>query len=310
MFPAHFICCRLALQVLILRVFLQQAQLLRKGAAGFPMRLSHGPQPGEIQMCVSDSVKHRHRRPVNGLKHRFQHIPCRTVCGHTSLHRLLKINHQGCPFQRLCHMIRTQAFLIQLIPQQHQGIHVHVQLVSLLVPDAIGHVPQYCTLTFRLRIRKRSRQYRTRGTGRHRALRIEVARISLNQEIIRTACLAAVREKIVYNVMVRHLNPLCPPGSERLSIHKHRGLAARLKIHGNPASLRLIRQHDAASHPAVFPCMPPFRSLRHGGISALLRLLWCQVIHCQKGFDFNFAQRHIEIMPECLHPVPQSVLPF
>ena len=60
-FPAHLIAGRLALDKFIVLILLHQTQLRRKCPGSLPVRLRHRPQPGQIQMGVSNRGKYRGR---------------------------------------------------------------------------------------------------------------------------------------------------------------------------------------------------------------------------------------------------------
>ena len=165
MLPAHFIGRRLALQIFILRIFLQQAELGGKGTRGLPMGLRHRPQPGQIQMRIARRIEHRLRRAVHRFHDGPQLLYGLPVSGRPVFPVLLEIHSQRELLQRLRDLRCPQGSLVQRLQQFIQRIHIHIELIGILVPDAVSAYAQRPSLPFLQRILISPRQHRPCSTA-------------------------------------------------------------------------------------------------------------------------------------------------
>ena len=229
-FPAHFIGSGLALQEFIFRIFLKQPQLRGKGAGGLPVRLRHGPQPGKIQMGVSDGIEDRLGRTVYRLHHRPK-LPGSLPVG--SLSRffiLLKINGQREPLQRLRNLCGTQRRKIHNLQKSQKSLNVHIKLVSVLVPDSEGAHAQGTPSSLFQRILVKSFEHRSRCAPSGRRLRIIMTRIGFHQDIKPLSGFPFSGQHIIFHIMMLLADPGSAVGSKALPVHKQGGLPVRLKI--------------------------------------------------------------------------------
>ena len=165
MLPAHFIGCRLALQIFIFRIFLQQAELGGKGTRGLPMCLRHRPQPGQIQMRIARRIEHRLRRAVHRFHNGPQLLYGLPVSGRPVFPVLLEIHSQRELLQRLRDLRCPQGSLVQRLQQFIQRIHIHIELIGILIPDAVSAHAQRPSLPFLQRILISPRQHRPCSTA-------------------------------------------------------------------------------------------------------------------------------------------------
>ena len=309
-FSAHFIGGRLALDEFIFRIFLQKTELCRKGTLGFPVGFRHGPQPCQIQMGVSHRVKNRHGRTVNSFHRRFQRFSGRPVAFRSFFLVLFKIHNQGELLQRLCDFCRTQGGLIQSFQQLAQCIHVHVQLVGILIPDAVGAYSQRPSGPFRQWIRKGTGKHGTGCAASVRAFGIIMPRIGLHEHLIALSGFSRPCQCIVFHVMMGFGYPVSPVGAEGTSIDEQGGFPARLQIHYNPFPLRPARKLYPASEPAVFISIPPCESRLYLFKRKPQRLLRTDVLHRPVSFPPELSQRFVKIVLQRPYPMPDPAAPF
>ena len=120
-FFAHFIRSRLALDKLIFRVFLNQPKLGSKGSLRLAVGLSHGPEPGKIQMGISHRIKNRGCGAVLCLHHRAQRLSGLLVGRNPPLSWLLEVRNQGKLLQRLCNPGSPKRVFLQSGEKHTQG---------------------------------------------------------------------------------------------------------------------------------------------------------------------------------------------
>ena len=224
--PADHIGRRLALQVFVLRIPFDQAQLSREGAGGFPVGFLRGPEPGQIQMSVADGVEVRDDGAILRRKRRPQGFPGRFVAFDPRFPVLLKIHNQGGFLQRFDDLGRPQAFLRRLIAQFAQGFHIQIKLIGVLVPDAKGDASEGSPLPFDCMILIQPRQHRPGGAGAHRAFREIVPGVSLQHDFISRSGDSVFCQKIIHQIVMGNFHPSRPVGAEGNPVHKHRGFPA------------------------------------------------------------------------------------
>ena len=287
--PAHFISGRLALEILVFRVLLNQAKLLGKGAAGLPAGFRHGPQPGQVQMSIAHGVEGGHGGAVHGLQNGLQRFPRRPVGGVSGLRGLFKIHDQRGPLQGLRDGIRPQAVLHHLIAQQTQGFQIHIELIGVLIPNAEGHVAQGGARPRPVESGKFPRPHRAGGAGVVLPFGVIVARVGFDQQIVGVSRFSAAGQRIIFNIMMGDRHPFGPPGAEGQAVHKHGGFAAGLQIHDDPFSFRFLGQRDLPPQPAVFPGFSPGRAGGNGLEHLPAGFLGRQIIHGEKRFQRDAA---------------------
>ena len=140
---AQFIFGALALQENGLRVFLQQAELGREGAGGFPARFIHGPQPGQIQMGIGNHAHGSGKGSVMRVDERSNQ--------RARLHAGLPARGQGKlqiqkiqePCESVLQRLAKPVVWVQIgmhIPKHGQ---IEPQLIGFLVPPAKGAFPHH-----------------------------------------------------------------------------------------------------------------------------------------------------------------------
>ncbi len=307
---AHLIGGRLALDELVLRILLNQAKLGREGPLGLAVGLRHGPEPCQIQMGVAHGVEDGSAGAVLRLHHRAQGLPGRLIGSDASLPGLLEIRDQRELLQCLGNLRSPQGGLVQSRQQGAEGGHIHVQLIRVLVPDAVGAFPQDAPLPFLRRILKCAGQHGSCGAASRRGLWHEMSRIGLHQDVIMLPALGTEAEHIVLHEVMWLVHPGGPVSPEGFPVHEQRGLPLGLQIHHNPLALRLLRQGDAPLEPAVLPLMPPGKARAHRLEGPFQRLLRCQIFHGGEGLPGNLPQRLVQVVLQGAHPVLHPVLPF
>ena len=309
-FPAHLIGSRLALQVPVIRIFVKQAKLRGESTAGLPVSFSHGPEPGQVQMRVADRVEFRHGRPVLRFENTFQDLPRLPVGRDPAFQGLFEINRDRGLFQRLRNLVRPQAFGNDLVSQLPQGIKVHIELIGILIPDAVCDPLKFAALSLFFRVLIAAGKNRPGRAAAQRTLGEEMPGVGFQQDIIAAPCFPAAGQEIVNQEMMRFFHPACTVCSEGPAVHKHGGFAACLKIDHDPFSLRFSRKGNLSAEPAVFPGTAPFCPFLHGGKRAFQGFIRGKLFHRQKAFCLHLAKRKIEIILQSLKPVVKAPLPL
>ncbi len=224
---------------------------------------------------------------------------------------LLKVDGERRLLQRVRDLRRAQALGVDLLAQQAQRLQVHVELVGGFVPDAVGHAPELRALALDLRVLVGVRQHRAGRAAAERALRVVVAGVGLQQQVVGAARLPAARQHVVHQEVVRHVHPARAVGAEGLAVHKDRRLPAGAQVHGDALAPRRLRQHDARAHPAVFIAAAPELAGVHGlEVPALRRLRGRELVHGQKPFHGDGAQGLVEVLLQREEPVLQALPPL
>ena len=310
MLPAHYIGRRLALQVLIVLILAEMPQLCCKRAAGLAMGFGHGPEPGQVNMRIPDGIEDRCRAPVVRFQHGTQDFPGCTVAADTAFQVLLKITDKRCPLECIRDLFCAQAVLIHLIAQLVQGFHVHQQLIGILVPDPVGQVTQVPAFLAGQFVLVIPGDHRPRHAIAAARFRIEMPGIGLDQDVIAHSRLAAFREPVVFDIVVRKLYPGRPVCAEGSAVDIQRALPAAVQVHDNPPAFGFLRKDHSAMHPAVFILMPPGCAFAHGFHGSDACFLHGQVIHGTERFHRDVPQRQVQVFPERGKPVPEPVSPF
>ena len=259
-------------------------------------------------MGISHRVEHRHGGTVLRLHHRAQRFPGCPVGLDPSLFRLLKISYQRELLQRLGNLRRPQGSRVQRLQKLVQRLHIHVELIGVLVPDAIGAFAQGAPLPLLGGILESARQHRPCGTSA--GIRIVMSRIGLHQHVKTLALLAAGGEHIVLHEMVRLTDPVGAVCAEAFPVDEQRGLPARVQIHDDALALGFLRKRHRPSEPAVLPEPSPGKSRFHRLERRLLGLLKSQILHRRERFPGNLSQRLIEIVFQGADPMRDSPSPF
>ena len=261
-------------------------------------------------MRIADGVKHRRSGAVLRLQRGSEHLACCLVALNARIQRLLKVNGQRILLQRMSDLVRAQTLRIQLLDEQAQSLHIHVELIGLLVPNAVGDIPERGALALHLGVLVAAGQHRASGTAAHGAFRIEMACIGLQQNLIAAACLTACGQAVVHQEMMRRNHPVGAIGAEGLAVDEHRGLAAGGQAHDNALALRRLRQRHLAAHPAILKAVSPLRAHRHRREITLRSFLRREMLCGQESLHLHRAERQIEILLQRFHPVAQTALPF
>ncbi len=309
-FPAHLIRCRLTLDKFVLGIFLDQAQLGSKSPLRFAVRLRHRPEPSQIKVRIAHGVEHRRTGSVSCLHHRAERFPCFLIRSDPLLPGLFKIDDQRELLQSLCYFRRPEGRFIQSGQKPAQRVHVHVQLIGVLVPDPVSTFSQNPPLSLHCGIRIGAWQHGTRCAASAGCFRVEMPRIGLHQQVIPFPALRAETKYIVLHKMMGLVHPGSAVCAKRLPVHKQCGLPVRFQIHHDPFALRLRRQRDTAPKPAVLPDPAPRKTGAYRGEISLLRLLGRQIFHRGKSFQRDLPKRHIQIIFQGAHPMRNPVSPF
>ena len=261
-------------------------------------------------MGVAHGVEDGSAGAVLRLHRRAQGLPGLSVGSDAALPGLLEIRDQCELLQGLGDLRRPQGGLVQGGQQRAKGSYVHVELIGILVPDAIGAFPQRAPLPLHSRVLKGAGQHRAGGAALRRGLGHEMARICLHQDVIPLPALGAGAEHIVLYEVMGLDHPGRPVGPEGFPVHEQGGLPLGLQIHHDPLALGLLRQGDAPLEPAVLPLMPPGKARGHRLERPLLSLFRCQVLHGGESLPGNLPQGLVQVVLQGAHPVLHPVLPF
>jgi hypothetical protein len=134
----HVVEFRLALQEAVVGVLLHQRERGGHRPDHLALGLGQRPEPGDVDVGVAEAVHERRRAAVRALEERgeplapgadgFHHLPVRQ----------LEVHDAGEVAEGLVDLAHAQRVGVDVVAELHQRLHVHVELVDLLVPDAEG----------------------------------------------------------------------------------------------------------------------------------------------------------------------------
>ena len=307
---ADFIRLRLALEELVVRIHVHQADLLGKRARHLALRLPVRPQPAHIQMRVADGRHVRRNRAVARGQHGGNRLARTRIVRQPSLARLLIIHQQREALQRLLQLCRAQGVLVLHLQQVGDRAQIEPQLVRRLMPDA-ERASAHPLARHVLRLgQKVARAHRPRRAAVLMLARVVVPGVGFHQQMEALARLGMQGQHLITDVVMRHTHPLRAARAERLAVHKQRRLAALAQVHHDALPRRLRRQHDLPAHPAVMPLAAPGRSGRHRRKAARLRLLGRKHLRRLEALERDLSQRLVELLLQHVHPVLHAVLPL
>ena len=307
-FAAHLVGGGLALDIAVLGVAVQQAQLRGKGAGGLAVGLGHRPQPCQVKVRVTDGGHQRRGAAVVGLHQRAQGSAGFAVALVPGGGRLLKVHDAGVFFEAVGDFGRPQRILGEFVHQHEQGGYVHPQLVGVLVPDAEGAVAQPGAATLGLGVSQRAGQHGAGAATTH--IGEIVSGVDLKQQVKLLPRFSAAGQHVIADIVMRHTDPLGTTGAESLSVDEQRGLAAHIQRHGHGLACGFFRQRDRSAQPQIFPGVPPDRAHRHRPEAAVHRLFGRQVVHRGKALKGDFPLWAVEVLSQHALPVRNPILIF
>ena len=117
-------------------------------------------------------------------------------------------------------------------------------------------------------------------------------------------------QNIVTDIMVRYTDPFGPAGAKRFSVHKERGLASKVQLHGNRFVGRRFRQGDVGAAPHIFPSVPPGRSFLHRAKRSLRGLAGRKMPYGGKTVKLDAFKRTVKIAGQDTLPMGQPIPVF
>ena len=117
-------------------------------------------------------------------------------------------------------------------------------------------------------------------------------------------------QNIVTDIMVRYTDPFGPAGAKRFSVHKERGLASKVQLHGNRFVGCRFRQGDIGAAPHIFPSVPPGRSFLHRAKRSLRGLAGRKMPHGGKTVKLDAFKRTVKIAGQDTLPMGQPIPVF
>ena len=126
-------------------------------------------------------------------------------------------------------------------------------------------------------------------------LRIIMSAIGFQEDLVAFPRLPARGKAVVFDIMVRDLDPAVAVGAEGFPVHEDGRFPAGVQVHDDALPFRFRRQRDLPAHPAVFPGVAPGGPgcQRFKGLPE--RFLRCQTVHGEGRFDRDRPERMIEI---------------
>ena len=309
---AHLIGLRLALQKLILRVNVHQANLLGEGTGHLALGLTVGPEPAHVQMGVADGVELGRRGTVVGFHHRAERFAGADIGLQALLAGLLEVHDQCELFQGLLDLSNAQAGVVQHGQQIAQGGHVLPQLVGFLVPDAEGAVADLGAddVVRQGLVIALVHADRTGGARPDRRVGELMAGVGFHQQMVGIAGHSGLSQDLIGDVMVLFLHPVSPAGTEGLAVDEHGRLAASLQIHHNGLSLGALGDGQLRAEPAVLPVAAPGSALGHGDEFSLLRIGGIQHVVGTESLEADVRHGLVEFFLQGMNPIFDSVFPF
>ena len=288
---------RLAEQEPVVRILLHQRQLVGVGPGRLPHGLLHRPEPGQVQVGLSEDGIVRRGGTVPAGQQGLQ-IPVRLHCaGGEFLLRQLEVRRIGELFQSLNNFHGPQALLRQLLHQAVEDLVIHGRLEQRLVP-----APQQGRLYRDLGLRGLGHRLLI-GTHGARALPAEaMARVALRVNVVHIPRPGGAGEGDIFVL------PVDGPGLPAVDPDQH--LLPGPQGEDGPLSLQHLRNDGLGMEPPVLPLLPPPGPRLNGDKPAFDGFVKGQLIHGgEKGQGQRDTRRKI-VLFKLLRPDPEPVFPL
>ena len=257
----HFQECGLTGKEAVLGVFLKQLQLIAIGAACLMIRFLHGPEPGQVDMRLSENYHPGCCGPVMAGKSIPEHVPGGGKGCCALRFRELEIGRVCKAHERVMDLHGTETALGQDFGKPHEGFHIQEQLIGCLMEDgstagtdrALGSRAGRDRFLFR---RARAEVFQA----------CSVPGIAFNEDLKGFPALAGAGE--------RDIGVLSVNGADIAAVDIDQLFSAETGYKDDPLAPDLGRQGEARAEPAIGPAGAPCGAGRvrmHGCVQRLLR---------------------------------------
>ena len=311
MLADHFVASGLADEEFIIGVFLKQTELCREGTGGLSVGFRERPAPSKVEVRVTDRVEYGSGGAVDGF-HVGAECLARFDIGSVSCFSVkLKVNDQGELLQRVADLGSAEGGIVEGFEKLEEGIDVHVKLVRVLVPNAVGAFAERSARAFLQGVDE------LRALGKYGARVaaaacgcVVVACVGFHHDVKAVACLCVAGQIVVHHVVMVIADPVCAVRTEGLTVDEKGGFTAWVQVHDDSFAVNAFGNDDGAFEPAIFPGFAPCIAGSDGLKISRHCLLGREIFFGFVSGPDDLADRLIQFLLQNVDPVLNTDLPL